>query len=153
MNQNLPIVATQTLRDAVALGLAPQRVAAGIAGTLGMIGLLLTGIGLYGVMAYAVTRRTHEIGIRLALGAQRGDIIKMILREALFLTTIGSGVGVILAAAVARVVAGFLFGIPPIDPMTFAATLALFAAIGLAAGCVPVLRAIHVDPTEALRFE
>ena len=84
-----------------------------VAGSLGIVGLLLTGIGIYGVMAYAVTRRTREIGIRIALGARRADVISMVLREGLFLTTIGSAIGVMLAAAMGRVLAGFLFGIPP----------------------------------------
>ena len=104
-------------------------------------------------MAYAVTRRTREIGIRVALGARRADVISMVLREGLFLTAIGSAIGAMLAAAAARVLAGFLFGIPPIDPITFAATTVLFATIGLVACYVPVLRATRVDPTQALRFE
>jgi predicted permease len=153
MNPNLPIVTAQMLADSVALGLAPQRVAASVAGSLGAVGLLLTGIGIYGVMAYTVTRRTREIGIRLALGARRADVISMVLRQGLFLTTMGSAIGMMLAAAVGRVLAGFLFGIPPIDPITFAATTVLFATIGLAACYVPVLRATRVDPTQALRFE
>jgi predicted permease len=153
MNPNLPIVTAQTLGDSVALGLAPQRGAAAVAGSLGIVGLLLTGIGIYGVMAYAVTRRTREIGIRVALGARRADVISMVLREGLFLTAIGSAIGAMLAAAAARVLAGFLFGIPPIDPITFAATTVLFATIGLVACYVPVLRATRVDPTQALRFE
>jgi predicted permease len=153
MNPNLPILTAQTLVEAVALGFAPQRVAASVAGSLGIVGLLLTGIGIYGVMAYAVTRRTREIGIRIALGAQRADVVKMVLREGLILTAIGSAIGVMLAAALGRVLAGFLFGIPPIDPITFATTAVLFAAIGLAACYVPVLRAIRVDPIQTLRFE
>ena len=153
MNANVPILAAQTLDDAVALGLAPQRIAATVAGSLAIVGMLLTAIGIYGVMAYAVTRRTREIGIRLALGAQRDDVMKMILREGLFLTTVGSAIGVMLAAAVARVLAGFLFGIPPSDPITFAATTLLFATIGVAACYVPVLRATRVDAAQALRFE
>jgi predicted permease len=153
MNPNLPIVTAQTLADSVALGLAPQRVAASVAGSLGVVGLLLTGIGIYGVMAYTVTRRTREIGIRLALGARRADVISMVLRQGLFLTTIGSAIGVMLAAAVSHVLAGFLFGIPPMDPITFAGTIGLFTAIGLAACCVPVLRATRIDPTRALRYE
>jgi predicted permease len=153
MNPNLPIVTAQTLDDSVALGLAPQRVAASVAGSLGIVGLMLTGIGIYGVTAYAVTRRTREIGIRIALGARRADIIRMVLREGLSLTLIGSVMGLIFAAAMSRVVAGFLFGIPPIDPITFVGTTVLFAAISLAACSVPVLRATHIDPTQALRYE
>jgi predicted permease len=153
MNPNLPSLTAQTLDDAVALGLAPQRAAATVAGSLGIVGVMLTGIGIYGVMAYAVTRRTREIGIRIALGAQRADVIRMVLREGLSLTAIGSGIGVVLAALMSRVLAGFLFGIPPIDPMTFAATTALFTVIGVAACYVPVLRATRIDPTLALRYE
>ena len=153
MNPNLPIVTTQTLDDSVALGMAPQRVAASVAGSLGIVGLLLTGIGIYGVTAYAVTRRTREIGIRMALGARRADVIMMVLREGLTLTLIGSAIGMVVAAAVSRMLTGFLFGIPPIDPITFAGTTALFAAIGLAACYVPVRRATHINPTQALRCE
>jgi predicted permease len=153
LNPNVPILTAQTLGDSVALGFAPQRVAASVAGSLGVVGLLLTGIGIYGVMAYAVTRQTREIGIRIALGARRADVIRMVLREGLILTAIGSALGVMLAAAMSRVLSGFLFGIPPIDPITFAATAVLFAAIGLAACYVPVLRATRVDPIQALRYE
>jgi hypothetical protein len=153
MNPNLPILTAQTLDDSVAFGLAPQRVAASVAGSLGVVGLMLTGIGIYGVTAYAVTRRTREIGIRIALGAQRADITRMVLREGLLLTVIGSAMGLIVAAVMSRVLAGFLFGIPPIDPITFAGATVLFAAISLAACYVPVRRATHVDPTQALRYE
>ena len=153
MNPNLPIITAQTLDDSVALGLAPQRAAASVAGSLGIVGVMLTAIGIYGVMAYAVTRRTREIGIRLALGARRADVIRMVLREGLSLTAIGSAIGVILAAAMSRVLAGFLFGIRPIDPLTFAGTTVLFTVIGLAACSVPMLRATRIDPTRALRHE
>ena len=153
MNPNLPVITAQTLDDSVALGMAPQRAAASVAGSLGLVGVMLTGIGIYGVLAYAVTRRTREIGIRLALGARRADVIRMVLREGLSLTAIGSAIGVILAAAMSRVLAGFLFGIPPLDPMTFAGTTVLFTVIGVAACCVPVLRATRIDPTQALRYE
>jgi predicted permease len=153
MNRNLPIVTAQTLDDSVALGLAPQRVAASVTGSLGIVGLMLTGIGIYGVTAYAVTCRTREIGIRMALGARRADVIRMVLREGLALTLIGSAIGLVIAAAMSRVLAGFLFGIPPIDPISFAGTTVLFAAIGLAACYVPVRRATHIDPTHALRHE
>ena len=153
MNPNLPLMTAQTLDDSVALGLAPQRAAASVAGSLGMVGVMLTGIGIYGVMAYAVTRRTREIGIRIALGARRADVIRMVLREGLSLTAVGSAIGAILAAAVSQVLAGFLFGIPPLDPVTFAGTTVLFTMIGAAACCVPVLRATRIDPAQALRFE
>ena len=153
MNPNLPIMTAETLDDSVALGMAPQRVAASVAGSLGIVALILTGIGIYGVTAYAVTRRTREIGIRIALGAQTADVIGMVLREGLALTLIGSAIGVVVAAAMSHVLAGFLFGIPPVDPITFAGMTVLFAAIALAACYVPVRRATHIDPTQALRYE
>src|SRR5919197_963273 len=151
MNPNLPIVTAQTLEDSVALGLAPQRVAASVSGSLGIIGLMLAGIGIYGVTAYSVARRKREIGIRIALGARRPDIISMVLGEGLTLTLIGSAIGLIVAAAISRVLEGFLFGIPAIDPVTFAWTTVLFVVIGLTACCVPVRRATRIDPTQALR--
>jgi predicted permease len=153
MNPNLPVLTAQTLDDSVALGLAPQRVAGSVAGSLGIIGLVLAALGIYGVMAYAVTRRTREIGIRVALGARPTDIVRMVLREGLWLTAIGSAIGLVIAALVSRVLAAFLFGIPPTDPITFAGVIVLFVAIGLAACYWPVRRATRIDPTEALRYE
>jgi putative ABC transport system permease protein len=153
MNPNLPVLTVQTLDDSVALGLAPQRVAASVAGSLGMVGLVLAALGIYGVMAYAVTRRTREIGIRVALGARRADIVGMVLREALWLTAIGSAIGLAIAAIISRVLAAFLFGVPPSDPITFGGVTILFAAIALAACYWPVRRATRIDPTEALRYE
>jgi len=153
MNPNLPIVTAQTLDDSIALGLTPQRVVASVSGSLGIVGLILAGIGIYGVTAYAVTRRTREIGIRVALGARRADVIRMVVREGLALTLIGSAIGLLIAAAVSRVLEAFLFGIRPIDPVTFVSTTLLFAAIGLAACYVPVRRATRIDPTQALRYE
>jgi predicted permease len=153
MNPNLPIITAQTLEESISLGLAPQRVAASVSGSLGTVGLLLAGIGIYGVTAYAVARRTREIGIRIALGARRADVVRMVLREGMSLTLIGSAMGLIVAAAMSRVLAGFLFGIPPIDPLTFTGTAVLFAAIGLAASYVPARRAIRIDAIEALRHD
>ncbi len=153
MSPNLPIMTAQTLEDSVALGLMPQRVIASVSGILGVVGLMLAGIGIYGVTAYAVTRRTREIGIRIALGAQRRDITSMVLREGLSSTLIGSAIGLIVAAAISRVLASFLFGIAPLDPVTFTTTTVLFVAVGLAACYVPVRRATRVDPTQALRYE
>src|SRR4029077_14234922 len=127
MNPNAPVMTAQTLEDSVALGLTPRRVVASVAGGLGIGGLTLAGIGIYGVTTSAVARRTREIGIRIALGATRTDVVRMVLREGLSLTLIGSAVGLLFAALVSRVLAAFLFGIPPVDPVTFTATSVLFA--------------------------
>ena len=153
MDPALPIMSTQSLEDSVSLGLAPQRITASVAGSLGIVGLLLAAIGIYGVTAYAVARRTREIGIRIALGARPADIVRMVLREGVLLTLVGAAAGLVIAAAISQVLAGFLFGIPPIDPVTFTGTTVLFAATGLGACYVPVRRATRIDPTQALRYE
>jgi len=129
------------------------RLAASVSGSLGIVGLLLAAIGIYGVTAYAVTCRAREIGIRVAMGAQRSDIVGMVLRHGMWLVAIGSAIGLILAAAASRLLTRLLFGIPPIDPITFAGAATLFAVIGLAACYIPARRAVRVDPVEALRHE
>jgi predicted permease len=150
---NLPIVTSQTLEEADALGLVPQRVVVSVAGTLGLIGALLAAIGIYGVAAYAVTRRTREIGIRMALGARRADVVAMVLRQGLWLAGIGSVIGLLLAVGASRALVGFLLGIPPLDPTAFGFAAMLFAFVGLAACYVPARRATRIDPLTALRYE
>ena len=129
------------------------RLSASVSGTVGLVGLLLAAIGVYGVTAYAVTRRTREIGIRVAMGAQRGDVLRMVMRQGLWLVGLGSGMGLLLAAAGSRLLTRLLFGVPPLDPVTFGGAAALFAVIGLAACYVPARRATRIDATEALRHE
>jgi putative ABC transport system permease protein len=153
MDPNLPIVASQTLDDYTAIGLVPQRVAASVAGSLGLVGLLLASMGIYGVTAYMVARRTREIGIRVALGAQRGDVVRMVLRQGMTLAGVGVLIGLMLAAGASQLLATLLFGVPPIDPVTFIGSTLLFVAIGLAACLVPARRAIRINAMEALRYE
>jgi predicted permease len=153
LNPNLPVLSAQTLDDSVGLGLTPQRIAGSVTGGLGMVGLLLAAIGVYGVMAYSVARRTREIGIRVALGARPVDVVAMVLREGLSLTAIGCTIGLVIAAGISRVLAGFLFGLPPSDPITFVGVTVLFTMTALVACYWPVRRATHIDPTEALRYE
>ncbi|TMB54488.1 MAG: FtsX-like permease family protein [Chloroflexi bacterium] len=153
MDPTLAIVTSQTLEDSTALGLVAQRVAASLSGSLGIVGLLLAGIGIYGVTAYTVARRIREIGIRIALGARRSDIVGMVLGEGMSIAVIGSAVGSILAAAASQLLTGFLFGIPPLDPVPFAGAVLLLLAIGLVACYVPARRATRVDPVVALRYE
>src|SRR6185295_11705244 len=135
----------------ISLGLVPQRVAASVSGSLGLVVMLLAAIGIYGVTAYAITRRTREIGVRIALGAQRADIVGMVLRQGMSLALAGSAIGLMLAAAASRLLTNLLFGIPPIDPVTFTGAAALFAVIGFMACYVPARRATKVDPLLALR--
>ena len=153
MNPNLPIAPFRTLEESMALGLVPQRVAASITGGLGVVGLLLAAIGIYGVTAFAVSRRMREFGIRIALGAQRRDVLRIVLRQGLWLTTTGCTIGLILAAAAAQALTSFLVGLSPLDPVMFAGAAALFVAVGLAACYGPARRATSLDPLAALRHE
>jgi predicted permease len=153
MNRALPVISMRTIEDGMQLSLAPQRVAAWVSGSLGSVGLLLASIGIYGVLAYAVTRRTREIGIRMALGAQRADVIRMVLRQGMSLVLIGGLLGLALAAAAARVLVRLLLGVPPIDPVTFSGAAVLFALVGLAACYVPVRRATRIAAIDALRHD
>jgi predicted permease len=153
MNANLPGPTVQTLEESLAFGLMPQRVVASVAGGLGVVGLLLAGLGIYGVTAYVVTRRTREIGIRMALGAPRADVVWMIVRQGMTPVAVGCVVGMTLAAAGANVLTAYLFGIPPIDPATFSGVAVLFLSIALVACYTPVRRATRIHAMDALRYE
>jgi ABC-type antimicrobial peptide transport system permease subunit len=133
--------------------LIQERLMATLAGGFGVLALVLAAIGLCGLLAYAVARRTSEIGIRVALGARRTAVMGLVLRETLALTGIGIAIGVAAAAAVTRALAGMLFGLTPLDPVTFIAASLMFAAVALLASYVPARRATQVDPLVALRCE
>jgi predicted permease len=153
MDANLPVVASQTLEEAMALGLVPQRVAASISGSLGLVALLLAAIGIYGVTAYAVARRTRYIGMGVALGAARADVVGMVLRHGMALTIIGSLIGVALAAGASQLLAAWLLGVPPLDPVAFTIAVTMSVMVGLAACYIPARRATEVDPMIAVRSE
>jgi ABC-type antimicrobial peptide transport system permease subunit len=146
-------VTAQTLDDSLAFGLTPQRVVLWASGSFGLVGLLLAGIGIYGVTAYIVARRTREIGIRMALGARRSHVIGMILRQGMMPVAVGSAMGLLLAAASSRVLTAYLFGIPPVDPVAFSGVAVLFLLIASAACSMPVRRATRISSMEALRYE
>ena len=117
---------------------------------LGAIGVILAAVGIYGVIAYFVTRRTQEFGVRMALGATRGDIVAMVVKQAAWPVGLGIGLGVVMAAGVTRVLASQLFSVKPHDPMTFGLVAIGLAAVALLASLVPAGRAASVDPTKAL---
>ncbi len=154
LDPNLPILSARSLEQEITGPVQQQlRVAASVSGTVGVVSLLLAAIGIYGVTAYMASRRTREIGIRVALGAQRGEILAMMLRQGMALVGVGAAIGLVLAAASGRLLTRLLFGVPPLDPVTFGAATLLFAIIGLAACYLPARRATRVDPMVALRYE
>lgn len=153
MNPNLPITVAMPLADVTAIGLIPQRLVASVAGSLGLVGLVLAAIGIYGVTAYAVSRRTREIGIRVALGADQGRVLRLVLRQGLMLAGTGVAIGVGLAAVGSTLVESLLFGVPGLDPVTFVGACVLFAIVTLGATYVPARRAARIDPISALRAE
>ncbi len=142
-----------TLRQFVDDSIFEQRMLAAIGGFFGTLALVLAAVGLYGVVSYSAARRTAEIGIRIALGAARTQVVWMILRDALLLVAVGLALGLPAALAAARTVASILFGIEPADPFTFAATAAILAAVGAAAAALPASRAATVEPSRVLRHE
>jgi putative ABC transport system permease protein len=153
MNPNLPIVQALTFDAYSQLGLLPQRIAASVAGSLGLVGVLLAAIGIYGVTAYMVSSRTREIGIRMALGAERASVVRMVLRQGLTLTMIGAAIGLAVAAAASRLLGSLLFGVGATDPLTFVGSTLLFFVVGAAACYVPARRATAIGAMDALRYD
>jgi ABC-type antimicrobial peptide transport system permease subunit len=133
--------------------LLPQQIAASLIGTFGGVALLLSLLGLYGVLARSVAQRSREIGIRLALGAAPGEVLRLVLRDGWRLTAVGLAIGLLLAAAGARLAGSFLPGVSPLDVPAFAAAAALLGSAALVAMWLPARRALAVDPASALRSE
>lgn len=153
MNASLPQLTVRPLEAVLAVGLLPQRLGAAIAGGLGILGILLAAIGVYGVTAYAVAQRTREIAIRSALGAPRRVVVTLALKHAIALAGIGSLIGLALAGVAGQVLSMLLVGVSPIDPVTFLAAVVLCALVVLAACYVPVHRAVRIAAADALRAE
>jgi predicted permease len=149
----VPVYDAMPLEEYIGASLFPQRIAASLLATLSSIALLLAAIGLYGVMAYSVAQRTNEIGVRLALGAQRFDVLKMILKESFTLVVPGLTVGAVLAAAAARVVSASLVEVSAADPAIYAGSAIFIIFIALCAAAAPARRAAKLDPMVALRYE
>ena len=149
----LPILWFRTLDDQVNRSLNTERMLAALSGSFGALALLLSLVGLYGVMSFVVTRRTREIGIRLALGATRASALRLVLRDAVTMIAAGVALALPCVAALGKLVQSQLFGVTATDPATIAAAAMVLAAGALAAAFIPAWRASNVSPTDALRLE
>jgi ABC-type antimicrobial peptide transport system permease subunit len=150
---SLPISDFKTVRQQVESGWAQERLFATLSSFFGLLAVMLAAIGLYGVMAYSVACRRNEIGIRMALGAQRRDVIRLALRESLLLVALGAGIGLAMALATTRLISAQLFGLAPTDPLTITLATLLLLAVATLAGYLPARKAAQTDPMLALRDE
>ena len=153
VDPTLPISSAQTLDETVSASLAERRFSMEMVALFAFTALLMAGLGIYGVISYMVSERSHEIGIRMALGAERVSILHIVLRQALGLALAGAGIGLVCALIVSHLMAGLLFGVRPTDPLTFAGVALLLIGVALLACYIPARRAIRVDPMVALRHE
>jgi predicted permease len=153
LDSRLALTRLSTLEDHLSLALFPMRTSGSLLGVLGLVALILAMSGLFGVIAYSVSQRTREVGIRMALGAQRGDVLRLVMRQGLRLTGIGIVLGIGGALAATQLLRGFLFGITATDPLTFIAVPFVLLVVALVACWLPARRAARVDPMVALRHE
>jgi ABC-type antimicrobial peptide transport system permease subunit len=153
IDRRVPMFAVKTMDQHKTYVLWAPNMAASFSLSFGVVAILLSAVGLYSVMAYVVSQRTREVGIRMALGANRGDVMKMITRQGMRLATMGVAIGLLLALALAKVVSSLLIGISGYDVTTFVVVPVLLAAVALIACYLPARRATKVDPLVALRYE
>jgi putative ABC transport system permease protein len=153
LDKNLPVYGVQTMDDVLSAEVASQRFNAGALAGFAGLAVLLAAVGIYGVMAYAVSQRTREMGVRIALGAETGNVLRMILGQGLRLAVIGAGLGVVASFGLTRLMSGLLFGVKTSDPETFVLVTAALLIVALAACWIPAWRATRVDPVIALRYE
>ena len=145
------LIQSGSLEENLALFQLPSRILSILAFTLGLAGLLLASLGIYGVMACAVTQRTKEIGIRMTMGAQRRDVLQIILAQSMRPVAVGVAIGLAASAAVSRVLASLLYGVSPLDPAVFIGVALFLSAVAFLAGYLPAQRAARIDPMIALR--
>jgi predicted permease len=153
LDADMPAPAVTMLRQVIGIVLLPQRVAASVAGVLGLAGLLLAVVGLYGVISFSTAQRSREIAVRVALGAARGQVLRLVVGEGMRLVGVGMVIGVVLAVATTRALKPFLFGVSPIDPLTFLAIALTLGGAAFAASYLPARRAARSDPATILRQE
>ncbi|MBV8202759.1 MAG: FtsX-like permease family protein [Acidobacteria bacterium] len=153
VDPTIPVYGAQTLDEAVAASLTERRFAMAMVGLFALTALLLAGLGIYGVLSYVVGERTHEIGIRVALGARRRSILRLVLGQGLALAGAGVAAGLASSLVVTHLMAGLLYGVSPTDPLTFAGVAALLVAVALLACYLPAQDALRVHPMVALRSD
>jgi predicted permease len=153
LDRTLPVYDVQTLEQALASSIAPRRFNLLLLGIFAAVALVLAVVGIYGVMGYAVTQRTHEIGVRMALGARRGEVVLMVVQQGMAIAAAGIALGAVAALGLTRVMASLLYEIAPTDGPTFGVVCGVLAAAAFLACCLPALRASKVDPVVALRYE
>jgi putative ABC transport system permease protein len=153
LDPDLPITQIMPMTEIVARSVWQQRLYTALFGVFAVVALILATVGIYGVMSYSVTQRTREIGLRMALGADRKDVVKLVVGHGLLITGIGLGVGLAASIGLTRLMSSLLFSVKPTDPMTFAVVSVLLAGVALGACFVPARRATKVDPMVALRYE
>jgi len=153
MDDGLPVVSVRPLTDHIGLSLLPQKVAAGLAGVLGVVGLVLVAVGIYGLMAYLTRQRVREVGIRMALGAQVKDIVRLMMRRGVILTAVGVVLGSVLALLAGRALSGVMYGVGSTLPLVVVTIALLLAAVALAASYLPARRSARIEPVKALRHQ
>jgi ABC-type antimicrobial peptide transport system permease subunit len=153
LDPNLPLIKPMTQRDQFDTTISQQILFARLAGCFGFLAVLLVATGLYGTLAYRVSMRTAEIGVRMAVGARRGQVVWMILQDSLLLTAIGVALGIPLAMLVGRALTASLYGVKPMDAVSYFLAVAGVCTVALAASIIPATRAASVDPLKALRTE
>jgi putative ABC transport system permease protein len=153
LDANLPFAEVATMDQLIEQQTADRRYTAGLLALFAALGLLLAGIGVHGVVSYVVAQRTSEIGLRIALGAQRTNVLWLVVRQGIGMATAGAVVGILGAWLFRKATAQLVFGISPADPMTFLAAAAVLIGVALAASLVSARRALRIDPMIALRYE
>jgi len=153
IDPTIPVANMKTEEQQIAENIGKERLFAGLVSAFGAVAALLAAIGLYGVMAYSVARRTVELGIRFALGARRSTVQSMVLRQSLWMVAFGLAIGIPAALALTRLIESTLFGVKPTDPASFIAAALLMTVVGALAAWIPAHRASRVDPITALRCE
>lgn len=153
VDTHLPVYDMKTMNSLIEASLGPRQFAASLLAVFAGLALMLSAVGLYGLVSYGVAQRTNEIGIRIALGARRSDVLGMILRQGLTLVIAGTAVGTAAALALTRAMKGFLYGVSPFDPFSFLTAAVVLILVAIVACYIPARRAMSVDPMEALRHE